>query len=133
MAENNINIKKNNIQDTVQSFTYKTTYLICSRNSKEVWSKRLHHYHNKSLRIESLSTEKQYKFRLLSCCSWMHSPVPVPIIAKYKALMERYLPWKNSQKNLPSNRNTTKLYLGPHSDRPATNTLSYDMALNLKC
>jgi len=89
MAENNLNIKKNNIQDTVQSFIYKTTYLICSRNSREVWSKRLHHYHNKSLWTESLSTKKQYKFRLLSCCSWMHSPVPVPIIAKYKALMER--------------------------------------------
>jgi len=33
--------------------------------------------------------KKQCKFRLLSCCSWMHSPVPVPIIAKHKALMEK--------------------------------------------
>jgi len=38
----------------------------------------------------------------------------------------------HSQKNLPSNRNTVKLYLGLHSDRPATNTLSYDMALKSK-
>jgi len=57
MAENNINIQKNT-EDTVQSFIYKTIYLICSRNSREVWSRRLHHCHNKSLWTESLSTKK---------------------------------------------------------------------------
>jgi hypothetical protein len=49
--------------------------------------------------------------------------------------MERQLPWKNStthRKTYPSNRNTVKLYLGLRSDRPATNTLSYDMALKSK-
>jgi len=39
----------------------------------------------------------------------------------------------HSQKNLSQDtRNTIKLYLGLHSNRPATNTMSYNMALKSK-
>jgi hypothetical protein len=39
MAENNINIKKNNIDDTVQSFIYKTTYLSAQEIPKKYGAK----------------------------------------------------------------------------------------------